>query len=52
MQKNEILENVSQEMIDYFNKSVSNQPAFQNMQLVSDWMDDSYQMVEVSNGKS
>jgi len=46
----EILENVSQEMIDYFNQSVSNQSAHQNMQIVSDWMDDSVHMVEVKNG--
>ena len=49
--QNEILENVSQEMIDYINNSVSNQSANQNMQLVSDWMVDSFQMVEVKNGK-
>ena len=47
----EILENVSQEIIDHFNKSISNQSSNQNMQLVSDWMDDSFQMVEVDSGK-
>ena len=46
--QNEVLENVSQEMIDYFNHSIANQPAHQNMQLVSDMMDDSFQMVAVN----